>query len=414
VVLGEPGSLVGIDQRLLEMPMTAFHLVRSERVAAVLLLGAAVLGLVLANLPGIGHALIGFANWHPSLPLPGLSLSPRHWVSDGLLAVFFFSVSVELRHELAAGELNSPRKALLPTIAALGGVIAPALIYLAIAGRDFPTGWPIPTATDIAFALGVLGLFGRGIPGHVRVFLLALAVIDDLIAILIIAFFFTPAVELPWLAGAAGCLLVFAWLSKLLAPRSPYLRGRRPRWPVIAVLWALAVLTWWFVLMSGVHATIAGVALGFVIARMPGERMRAQLEPVTNGVVLPLFAFAAAAVAFPAVGIDELHAEFWAIVVALPLGKVCGIVLAGLLGGLGSGAPGIARNPVDLMMVGCLGGIGFTVSLLMNELAFRGSEQITDEGTIAVLAGSVIAIAYSAVFVALRSRHYDRRAVSDR
>ena len=372
-----------------------------------LLLGAAALGLLLANLPGIGAALIAFANWHPHVPIAGLDLSPRHWVSDGLLALFFFAVSVELRRELAVGELNSPRKAMLPAIAALGGVVAPALIYLAIAGREFPTGWPVPTATDIAFALGILGLFGRGIPNHVRVFLLALAVIDDLIAILIIAFFFTQDVHLPWLGGAAACLLVFAWLSKLLSPRSPFQLARRKQSPIMASLWVLAALTWWFVLMSGVHATIAGVALGFVIARQPGERMRAQLEPVTNGIVLPLFAFAAAAVAFPAVGLGELHAEFWAIVVALPLGKVVGIVLAGLLGGVAARDAKITRNPVDLVMVGCLGGVGFTVSLLMNELAFRGSEQFTDEGTIAVLAGSVIAIAYSAVFVALRSRRYE-------
>ena len=381
-------------------------MLRSERVAAGLLLGAAALGLLLANLPGIGAALIAFANWHPHVPIAGLDLSPRHWVSDGLLALFFFAVSVELRRELAVGELNSPRKAMLPAVAALGGVIAPALIYLAIAGKDFPTGWPVPTATDIAFALGILGLFGRSIPNQVRVFLLALAVIDDLIAILIIAFFFTQDVRLPWLGGAAACLLVFAGLSRLLAPRSPYQLARRRQWPVMAALWALAALTWWFVLMSGVHATLAGVALGFVIARQPGERMRAQLEPVTNGVVLPLFAFAAAAVAFPAVGIQELHAEFWAIVIALPLGKVVGIVLAGLLGGRGARTGGIARSPADLLVVGCLGGIGFTVSLLMNELAFRGTPAISDEGTLAVLAGSAIAIAYSALIVALRSRRY--------
>lgn len=386
---------------------------RSERVAAGLLLAAAAIGLVLANLPGVGAAVIAFANWDPHLPIPGLDLSPKHWVSDGLLALFFFAVSIELRREMAVGELNSPRKALLPVIAALGGVIAPAIIYVAIAGHEFAGGWPIPTATDIAFALGILGLFGRHIPNHVRVFLLALAVIDDLIAILIIAFFFTKDVQLPWLGGAAACLLLFAWLSKLLTPRSPYVLARRRRWPVETALWVLAILTWWFVLMSGVHATIAGVALGFVIARQAGGRMRARLEPINNSIVLPLFAFAAAAVAFPAVGIGQLHSEFWAVVIALPLGKVCGIVIAGWLGGLssrGAGGRSVARTPVDLVMVGCLGGVGFTVALLMNELAFSGSPEITDEGTLAVLAGSAIAIAYSAVFVALRSRHYGRMA----
>ncbi|AYG03921.1 Na+/H+ antiporter NhaA [Gryllotalpicola protaetiae] len=383
---------------------------RSERIGAALLLGAAALGLLLANLPGIGAALVAFANWHPHVAIPGLDLSPKHWVSDGLLALFFFAVSVELRRELAVGELNSPRKAALPAIAALGGVIAPALVYVAIAGHDFSQGWPIPTATDIAFALGILGLFGRSIPNHVRVFLLALAVIDDLIAILIIAFFFTQSVQLPWLGGAASCLLVFAWMSRLLAPRSSYVLARRRQWPVVTVLWVLAVLTWWFVLMSGVHATIAGVALGFVIARQPGGRIRAMLEPVTNGIVLPLFAFAAAAVAFPTVGAGGLHAEFWAIVVALPLGKLIGIVIAGWVGGRAlRTSSGVARSPVDLLMIGCLGGVGFTVSLLLNELAFRGSPEIADEGTLAVLTGSAFAIVCSAVFVALRSRHYGAR-----
>ena len=217
-------------------------LFRSERVAAAVLLAAAGLGLLLANLPGVGAALIAFANRHPHVPIPGLDLAPKHWVSDGLLAAFFFSVSIELRRELAIGELNTVRTALMPAIAALGGVIAPAIIYASMAGHDFPDGWPIPTATDIAFALGILGLFGRHIPNHVRVFLLALAVIDDLIAILIIAFFFTHDVRLPWLAGAAACLLLFAWLSRLLGPRSPYVLARKPRWPVEAALWALAVL----------------------------------------------------------------------------------------------------------------------------------------------------------------------------
>jgi len=389
--------------------MTLIRPLRSERLAAALLLGAAALGLVFANLPRLGPALLDLAHTELRAPVPGLSLTPAHWVSDGLLVLFFFAVAVELRRELAVGELNSVRKAALPAIAAAGGVLVPALVYLAIAGRDFPSGWPIPTATDIAFALGILGLFGRGIPTHVRVFLLALAVIDDLIAILFIAFFFTATVSWSQLAAACGCLVLFALLSRLLAPRSRWVRARRPVWPIAALLWVLAVLTWWFVLRSGVHATIAGVALGFAIARQPGGRMRHLVEPLVNGIVLPLFAFSAAAVALPAAGAG-LHSEFWAIAVALPVGKVVGIVGAGLLGArFVAPASWVRRSPVDLVMVGCLGGVGFTVALLMNQLAFRGSPGITDEGVLAVLAGSAVAIVVSSVFVALRARRHRLR-----
>ncbi|HEY0249394.1 MAG TPA: Na+/H+ antiporter NhaA [Gryllotalpicola sp.] len=392
-------------------PLTLLRMLRSERFAAGLLLAAAVLGLLLANLPGIGPALLALKNAHPHAIVPGLDLSPGHWVSDGLLVVFFFIVAVELRRELSVGELNSVSKAALPAIAALGGVVVPAVLYVVIAGSraGLADGWPIPTATDIAFALGVLSLFGRFIPNHVKVFLLALAVLDDLVGILIIAFFFTSEVRLPWLGAAAACVLVFAGLSRMLKPRSPYLLARRPAWPIAAAMWVLAILTWYFVLRSGIHATIAGVVLGFTIARQPGGRMTHLLEPLSNGLILPLFAFAAASVAIPSLS-GGLSPVFPAVLIALPLGKFVGIVVAGWLGGTATRAHGgVTRSPGDLVMIGCLGGIGFTVALLMNELAFRGNPAVADEGTLAVLAGSGVAIVVSAVLVTLRSRRYRYR-----
>src|SRR5690349_17091604 len=176
-------------------------IIRSERTAAGLLLGAAALGLLLAN-TAVGPALLDVQHAH--VGAGGLELSVGHWISDGLLAVFFFIVAVELRHELVAGDLNSVAKALHPAIAAACGVAVPALVYLAFAGSaGLGQGWPVPTATDIAFALGVLAVFGRGLPNRLRVFLLALAVLDDLVAIVIIAVFFTTDPNLVELLLAA-------------------------------------------------------------------------------------------------------------------------------------------------------------------------------------------------------------------
>jgi NhaA family Na+:H+ antiporter len=384
------------------------HVLRSERWAAALLLIAAVLGLVIANLP-FGPDLIDLKDEHLDVPWLGLDLSAGHWASDGLLAVFFFIVAVELKRELVIGELNSFSKALLPAIAAFGGVIVPAAIFLAFtAGTATAGGWPVPTATDIAFALGVLAVFGTFLPTRVRVFLLALAVLDDLIAILIIAFFFTTDVNLASLGFAGIAIAAFGAVSRLMKPRSAWILARRPQWPVIVVLVVLAVLAWYFVYRSGMHPTIAGVALGLAMSRRPGGRAAHELEPWSNAVILPLFAFSAAMVVVPQVGTSELDPAFWGILVGLPVGKLLGIVIAGALGALVAGRAAPLLKLGDLLVVGALGGIGFTVSLLMNELAFPGIDGVADQGTLAVLLGSGVAIVVSAVVVAIRSRQYRR------
>jgi NhaA family Na+:H+ antiporter len=374
-------------------------IIRSERTAAGLLLGAAALGLLLANTPA-GPALLELQHAH----LGGgvIDLSVGHWISDGLLAIFFFIVAVELKHELVAGELNSVQKAIHPAIAAVAGVIVPAGLYLAFtAGSGLQQGWPIPTATDIAFALGVLAVFGRGLPNRLRVFLLALAVLDDLIAIVIIAVFFTQDPNLVELLLAAVTVTLFGVLSRML-------RGRL-RWPLGVVMVLLAVLTWWLVYDSGVHATIAGVALGLVMARRPAGRVTHALEPWSNGLILPLFAFSAALVPIPQVAPSELSPAFWAILVALPVGKLVGITLGGWLGSFTK--RGAERGRISLpglLTIAALGGIGFTVSLLMNELAFAGSEEVRAEGTLAVLVGSAVAIVVSGVCVSLLARRNRR------
>ena len=384
------------------------NILRSERVSASLLLSAAVLGLLLANL-AFGPVLIDLKHAYLQVPFTPLKLSVGHWISDGLLAIFFFIVAVELRRELVIGELNSLSKAALPAIAAIGGVVVPALVFLAFAGGA-PTagGWPVPTATDIAFALGVLAMFGRFIPTRVRVFLLALAVLDDLIAILLIAFFFTADADLAFIGFAAITVTLFGMTSRLLRPRSPYVLSRRPQWPVVATLVALGVLTWSFVYLSGVHATIAGVMLGLVMSRRPAGRALHGLEPWSNGVILPLFAFSAALVAIPEVRPSELDPAFWGILVGLPVGKIVGVTI---VGGIATWFVGRRKGHrpltwADVLTVGALGGIGFTVSLLMNELAFREFPEVVDQGTVAVLLGSGVAVVISAIVVSLKSRAY--------
>ncbi|GAA4671441.1 Na+/H+ antiporter NhaA [Frondihabitans cladoniiphilus] len=378
---------------------------RSERAAAALLLVAAILGLVLAN-TGIGPALLDLKATHLPIPGIGLDLSIGHWVSDGLLALFFFVVAVDLKHELVRGELDSVKKALVPGIAAVGGVAVPALVYLLLtAGSPYGRGWPIPTATDIAFALGVLAVFGTGLPGRIRVFLLALAVLDDLIAILIIAVFFTHGSNLLFLGLGVVSVAVTFGVGRLLGrPGSSLRRGM-----LVLLVVLLAVVTWYLVYRSGVHATIAAVAVGLVLPLSPARKAVHALEPFVNGIVLPLFAFAAAAVVLPSVGLGQLSPVFWALVVALPVGKLLGITIAGGVASRVFRDPDPARRSQvlsfgELITVAMLGGIGFTVSLLMNELAFASAHEIVDEGTLAVLLGSGVSLVVAAVLVTVLRR----------
>jgi NhaA family Na+:H+ antiporter len=326
-------------------------------------------------------------------------------VTDGLLAVFFLLAAIELRHELTHGQLDSPRRALVPAIAAVGGVIAPALIFLALV-RDpaLSGGWPIPTATDIAFALGVLALLGRGLPARVRALLLALAVIDDLIAILLIAFFFTAGVQAIPLLVAVPLVLVFGWLGYRI-------RGRG-RIPLIALMILIGLAVWVLVYLSGVHSTIAGVALGLVLPARAARPVRHVVEPWSNGLILPLFAFTAALVTIPSVGIAGLSPVFWGIAIALPAGKLIGITGGALIASrLLPAAERRQALPIgDILVVAGIGGIGFTVSLLMNELAYRTDEEVAAEGTLAVLVGSLVAILIGGALTAMRARAARRRS----
>lgn len=381
-------------------------LLRSARFPAILLLLAATLGLALANTPLADAA---FAVKDARLGVTGVfEMTVGHWIQDGLLAVFFFVAAVELQFELTNGQLASPKRAVLPAIAAAGGVLVPIAVYLAIAGgSDTASGWPIPTATDIAFALGVLAVFGRGLPSGVRVFLLALAILDDIVGIVFIAVLFTSDVDFGMLLLAVVALAVFAVCSRILDTRA--------RAAAVIGLVVSALVTWYAVYQSGVHATIAGVALGLAMAQHPAMRARHALEPWVNGFVLPLFALSAALVVIPAVPARELSPAFWGVLVALPIGKLVGIAVAGGIAQrvLRVSAPA-ALTIGDLLAAGALGGIGFTVSLLLSELAFAGAPGIRDQATLGVLAGSAISLVLAAMLVSWRAWHHRRTTVQTR
>ncbi|MGN7704580.1 Na+/H+ antiporter NhaA [Cellulosimicrobium sp. 22601] len=375
--------------------------VSRETTGGALLIGAALLALLWANSPWrdayttlsetvVGPASIG------SLPLH-LDLSLETWAADGLLAIFFFVVGVELKQEFVAGSLRSPRQAGVPMLAAVGGMAVPAVIFTAVvllAGdRGALHGWAIPTATDIAFALGVLAVFGRGLPTAIRTFLLTLAVVDDLLAIVVIAVFYTADLRIEFLGLALVAVALFAVL----------VRARRTRWWLLV---PVAVVAWVLVHESGVHATIAGVLLGFTVPALVvhGEtesrthRFEHALRPFSQGIALPVFAFFAAGVTFVGGGGDVLgQPVVLAIVLGLVLGKLVGVLGVTALVTRFTPlrlAPGIGVR--DLLPVGLLGGIGFTVSLLIAELSFPDSTH-TDAAKIAVLAASTIAAALAAV-----------------
>lgn len=367
---------------------------KSDRSAALALMAAAIAGLVLANSP-IGGSLLDFKNIYIGSESWGLKLSLEHWVSDLLLAVFFLVAGLELKYELRSGVLSKPSTAMVPVIAAIGGVIVPALIYVAFNfGTDGLRGWPIPTATDIAFALGVLAIFGRGLPKQARIFLLALAIFDDLVAILIIAVFFTTDLEPTWLFAAMVVAVLHFFLEKVKTL------------PMSLVRVASFLVLWYCVLQSGVHPTIAGVLLGLIIPARKAHGLVERIQPWTNTIVLPLFAFFAVAIAIPSFEGSSSNV-FLGILVALPVGKIVGITLFALIANsLASKDSRMELEATDFLAVATLAGVGFTVSLLMAKLAFEDHPELAAEATLAVILGSVISMVIGAAIAQSRARHY--------
>ena len=392
---------VSYQYRLCKFLVTAIGKVgdmKSDKSAALLLLGAAALGLILAN-SLIGPWLLDLKSTYIAIEPLNLKLTVEHWVSDLILATFFLVAGLELKYELSLGVLSRFSTALVPVVAGVGGIMIPALIYSAFNwGTPYMVGWPIPTATDIAFALGVLAIFGRGLPKSARVFLLALAIFDDLVAISIIAIFYTDSLAMEWLFTAALILAAHAIAERI------------PKLPIVAIRFASFLLVWYAVYQSGVHATVAGVALGLIIPATRAHSLVGKLQPWTNTFALPLFAFFAVAITLPTFE-TEISSVFTGIAIALPVGKIVGITLFALAAN--AIAQKDARLPLqlpDFAAVAGLAGIGFTVSMLMTNLAFESIPEIRAEATLAVIVGSLASLAFGAYLAQLRVRHHKKTA----
>ncbi|HEX2029671.1 MAG TPA: Na+/H+ antiporter NhaA [Nitriliruptorales bacterium] len=408
-----PGSLVGVSERdepelpvsrtprLLSNPRPLTSFLRTEAGGAAVLLAATVVALLWSNSPlADGYERL----WHLRLRLGAgawaVTEDLRHWINDGLMTIFFFVVGLEIKRELAVGELQDPRTTALPIGAAAAGMLLPAALYLAVtAGTDATSGWGIPVATDIAFALGVLALFGRGLPAGVKVLLLTIAIADDVGAILVIAVAYSQHLSGGWLAGTVASLALITVVRRLGVTRpSAYL--------------PLAVAAWFATLQSGVHATIAGVALGLMTPAQPVggrhvlEELEHRLHPISSYLVLPLFALANAGVSL---GLPALRAAWTsrvtlAIVAGLVVGKSIGI--AGAAWALHRSGAGRLPLGVDLRHAGALApvaGIGFTVSLFIADLTFASGGRL-EEAKIGVLAASLLSGLIGAALLRLVAR----------
>lgn len=368
-------------QRRLSKTFTRFF--NSTKSTGILLITCTLLSLLIAN-SQYGDSYIGF--WHTKLG--GLSI--EHWVNDGLMAIFFLLIGLELERELYSGELSDFRNALLPIVAAVGGIALPALIHYSI-NAETPTqkGLGIPMATDIAFALGVLALLGSRIPGTLKVFLTALAVMDDLGAIIVIALFYTAELATNYLLGALavfGMLIVLNRVFRVMA-LLPYIIG--------------GILMWILMLKSGVHATIAGVLLAFAIPYStkeddevsPSHKLEHLLHHPVAFLILPIFALANTGIIIGSGWTqDILSANSLGIFAGLVIGKPLGITLISFL----AVALGLCRLPLDLNWkhifgAGLLGGIGFTMSIFITNLAFPGAQNEINASKLAILLASLSA-----------------------
>lgn len=401
------------------------RILRRETVGGFLLLAATVLALIAAN-TGLAEGYFGLRSTYLEITFGAFSwqISVGKFAADGLLAIFFFLAGLELKREFVAGELRDPRKALVPVVAAVGGVIVPAVIFLAIVqaeGPEVQRGWAIPVATDIAFALAVLAVVGTALPLALRTFLLTLAVVDDLIAITIIAFFYTTDLQPGYLLAS----LIGVAIYGLIAQRyQEFFRLRTTAaW---FVLLPIGVIVWFFMFESGVHATVAGVLLAFTVPVRArggdddglGERMglaetfEHRYRPLSAGIAVPVFAFFSAGVAVG--GWDGLVE---AVTSPLALGIMAGLVLGKTIGitaatWLVTRIPGVSLPRgvawIDLVGLALLAGMGFTVSLLINELSFGQGTPLDDVGKVGILLGSLLAAVLAVILLGSRNRRYKR------
>jgi NhaA family Na+:H+ antiporter len=395
------------------------EILRKETVGGALLVAAAVIALIWANSPAsdsyfaLRDFKVGYEPWH-------LELSLGAWAADGLLAIFFFLVGLELKREFVAGDLRDLRKSIVPVAAAAGGVVVPAVIYGVVnfASPETLRGWAIPTATDIAFAVAVLAIIGSHLPSALRIFLLTLAVVDDLIAISIIAFFYTSDLQVGPLLLALVPLAVYAFLAHKY--RRFFGRHAASAW---LILLPLGIVTWALVHASGIHATVAGVLLGFAVPVIrsqasggpgagPGlaEIFEHRFRPISAGIAVPIFAFFSAGVAVG--GWDGLIS---ALADPVALGIIAGLVLGKPIGILGTtwiltkatrATLDSSFKWIDIFGVALLAGIGFTVSLLVAELSFGQGSLHDDHAKVGILAASLLAALLATAVLRTRNRQY--------
>ncbi|TXL57247.1 Na+/H+ antiporter NhaA [Aeromicrobium terrae] len=378
------------------------ELLRQETLGGILLIGAAAVALLAANVgdvyADVRDTVVGPSGLH-------LDLTIGAWASDGLLAIFFFVVGLELKRELVAGDLRDPRRAAVPIVAAVGGMVVPAVIYTLVNLGGATRGWAVPTATDIAFALAVLAALSTHLPSGLRTFLLTLAVVDDLLAISIIAVFYTDDLDVLWLLAAVVPIALFAAV----------VRWRTSPWLLVP----LAVVAWACVHESGVHATVAGVVLGFTVpVHGAAERLEHVLRPLSAAVAVPVFAFFSAGVAIGGwSGLTDALSD------RVTLGVVLGLVAGKTIGVLGATwlMARFTRADLDtdlswwdVLGLSILAGIGFTVSLLIGELAFGPGSEADEHVKVGILAGSLVAAALAAVVLRARNRVYRRIEARER
>jgi NhaA family Na+:H+ antiporter len=357
-----------------------------EAASGIVLLLATAAALIWANADRAGYA----SWWHQQLTIgPGslaITESLVHWVNDALMTIFFFVVGLEIKRELVTGDLRDRHRAALPAVAAVGGMVVPALLFVAInAGGSGIDGWAIPMATDIAFAVGILALLGPRVPSNLKLFLLTLAIVDDIGAIVVIALFYSRGLDGWWLAGAAAVTLAVVAMSRLGVDQ-----------PIAYIV--PGILLWWCLHEAGVEPTLAGVVLGLLTPARPRrgvpvlERLENGLHPLSSFVIVPIFALANAGVLLSRAALDHARASDVAIgiVVGLVIGKFVGVLGASALAvRLRIGALPDGLHMQHVAGVAVLGGIGFTVSLFITDLAFRGS--VIEDAKIGVLAASAIA-----------------------
>jgi NhaA family Na+:H+ antiporter len=393
--------------RSIKLTKTFKDFFRNERSGAIVLIVCTAASLLIAN----SAASAGYISfWHSYLG----PLTIEHWVNDGLMSIFFLLIGLELERELYSGELSSIKNALLPIFAALGGLLLPAAIHFALnAGTATQAGVGIPMATDIAFAIGVLALIGNRIPASLKVFLVALAVMDDLGAIIVIAVFYTAGLSVPYLLGAAGVAIILLLLNHFFRVRNlfPYLVG--------------GGLMWYLMLRSGIHATIAGVVLAFLVpfAKVPDDpegpshRLEHFLHKPVAFLILPIFALANTGLVIGGDWAASLGSpNSLGIIFGLVAGKPIGILVASLIAVM----VGICRLPQDLgwrhiLGGGMLGGIGFTMSIFITNLAYPLEQRLIDSSKMAIfmasLAAGILGLAFLTLFGGPATDHPDLDAM---